>query len=109
MFQVSNVLSVIAGGTTTLTAGTTLVAVNIAAAVTIQLPSAISAPGIPTGFLGLPITVVDIGGHAEAFNITILPFGTETIMGLASLTIAVNYGGYTLIPNTTAGGWTQQP
>lgn len=108
MFQVNNVLAVVAAGTTTIQPGTTLVTVSVNGAVTIQLPSAIPAAGIPTSFLGLPITIVDIGGFAAAHNITILPFGTEKIVGLSSIAIATSYGAFTLTPNTTAGGWGMQ-
>lgn len=108
LFQISNVLNVVLAGITNVSVGTTLVTVNVNGAVTIQLPSAIASGGIPTTFLGLPITVVDIGGFAAANNITILPFGTETIMGLASIQIATNYGAFTLTPNTVSGGWSTQ-
>ena len=64
------------------------------------------APGAQPGLsLGLPLTVVDIGGNASNFNITILPYGTETIDGLASLTLSAPYGAYTLRPQLTVGKW----
>ena len=108
-----NVLPVIKTGTTTLLQGITLVQVNVNGAVTIQLPSAKSSVTAPAGalpgtFLALPITVVDIGGFAATQNITILPFGSERIMNLASIAITAAYGGFTLVPNITAGGWTTQ-
>lgn len=112
LMQVSTVLAVTSGGIKTVGVGTTLVTVNSLASPTIQLPTAIQpspAVTIPPGtYPGVPVTVVDIGGHAVAAPITILPFGTELIMGLASLTIDTNYGAYSLLPNTISGGWTQQ-
>lgn len=104
-FIVNNVLNVATTGTTTVPVGTTLVAVDVNATVTLQLPSAIPALGIPTSFAGVPITVVDIGGFAGVHTITILPFGTEKIMGLNSLDLATAYGSWRLLPNTTSGGW----
>ncbi len=86
------------GGTFNLTAanlGDILVDVN--AAVTVQLPAASTRSGFSA-------SVVDIGGFADVQNITILPHGAETIIGQASLTISVAYGGYTLWPIPT-GGW----
>ena len=108
-----NVLPVVLGGTTTVIQGTTLVQVSVNGAVTIQLPSAKAsttsvAGALPGTFLALPVTVVDIGGFAASHNITILPFGAETIMGLASIAITAAYGGFTLTPNITAGGWNTQ-
>src|SRR5947209_6375152 len=96
------ILSVVTTGTTTLLPGTSLVLVDVAAVVTIQLPSSIAslagAQTIPYGYAMVPITIIDLGGHARNFNITILPFGTETIDGLASITITANYGAFTLNP-----------
>ena len=110
MFLVGATKDIIAAGTTNIASGTTLVRVNVAGAVTVQLPTAIvPSPPIttpPTAITGQPITIVDVGGHASTFNITILPFGTETIMGLASLTIANDYGAFVLTPDTVNGGWT---
>ena len=65
------------------------VLVNVNGAVTIQLPPA-------AGRLGIPISIIDIGGYAAANNITILPFGVETIMGRPSIAIATNFGSFTL-------------
>ena len=110
----NNILPVTAGGTTTLLLGTTLVLINFAGAVTIQLPSAKGSPAgaqaLPGTYLARPITVVDAGGNAGGGggtqNITVLPAAGETIDGLASVVITVNYGAYVLTPNTPLGGWT---
>lgn len=51
-----------------------------------------------------PQSVVDIAGNAASHNITVLPFGSEKIMGQSSIVIATNYGGLTFWPIPT-GGW----
>lgn len=109
-----NVLPIIAAGTKTVVVGTTLVMVNINGLVTVQLPSAKAPTTTPAGALpglslGLPMTIVDIGGFASDANpITIMPYGTETIMGLASIQITSPFGAFVLLPNLTSGGWNQQ-
>jgi hypothetical protein len=104
------ILNVVTAGTTTVLLGTTLVLVNVAGSVTIQLPSAKASPAgaqaLPYSFVGKPITVLDIGGHATATPITILPFGSETIAGLSTVSLASNYGSFTFLPNLTLGGYT---
>lgn len=105
-----NVLLIIAPGTYQLVYGTSLVQVNVAGAVTIILPSAID-PTVPPGampgpYTKTPITIVDIGGNASTYNITINPIsGSETIMGLTSVVVAVDYGGYILSPNSYNAVW----
>src|SRR5258706_2594723 len=83
----SVILSIIAGGTTVVLLGTTLVLVNANAAVTVQLPSAkdatVPAVGLSGPYLKNPITIVDIGGLAQAHPITILPAAWGNIIGLA--------------------------
>ncbi len=104
------ILPVTAAGTTVVLLGTTLVLVNVNAAVTIQLPSAkdagVPAIGLSGPYIKSPITIVDIGGFAQAHPITILPAAGENIMGLSSISLSVNYGGYTLNPSNTQQGWT---
>lgn len=103
--------TIIVAGTYTLSPDTTLVQVNVVGAVTIILPSAID-PGVPAVtqgglFAKKPITIVDIAGNAQAHPITIQPASVaENIMGLASIQISVNYGGYTLNPSNSQKGWT---
>lgn len=105
-----NILPIVAAGTVIVLPGTSLITVNVAGAVTIILPAA-SNPIVPAGVLpGLfannPITIVDIGNNAQAHPITIQPVSVaETIMGLASIQITVNYGGYTLAPNSALKLW----
>ncbi len=100
-----------AAGTYVIQPDTTLVEVNCTGAVIITLPSAIY-PGVPAITQGAlyakkPITVVDIGGHAQAHPITIHPASVaENILGLASIQITANYGGFTLSPSNAQKGWT---
>lgn len=103
-------VSITTPGTTVILWGSNLVTVNVAGLVTVQLPPAkatsAGAQAIPGQFVSAPITVVDIGGNAVNFTITILPAAGETIDGLASITIVAAYGAYTLQPKTESGGWT---
>lgn len=105
-----NVLSITAAGTYVLDPSTSLVEVNVAGAVTITLPSAVVPPVGPQAQPGLfaqnPIIIVDIGGNAQANPITIQRNNSnENIMGLASIQITTNYGGYTLTPSSVQKGW----
>lgn len=98
-------------GTYVISPDTTLVQINCVGAVVITLPSAIE-PTVPAGvqpglFAKKPITIVDIGGNAQAHPITINPASVaENIMGLATISITVNYGAFTLSPSNTQKGWT---
>jgi hypothetical protein len=111
MGPVQNILSVTQAGTYVLDPSVSLVEVNIAGPVTIVLPSSsipaagpLAQPGL---FIENPITIVDIGGNAAANNITINPNNaSETVMGLSSIKIATNYGGYTLQPFPAQRTWT---
>lgn len=100
-----------AAGTYILQPDTTLVQVNCTGAVIIMLPPAIEplVPAINQGqlFAKKPVTIVDIGGNANAHPITIKPVSVaETIMGLAQIQITSNYGGFTLNPSNAQRGWT---
>jgi hypothetical protein len=108
-----NILAITVAGTYQLDPSTSLVTVNTTGAVTINLPAAIdplvgpqAQPGL---FANNPITIVDIGGNAGAHPITIQPIqpnpNSETIMGLTSISLSVNFGGYTLFPNSTRKTW----
>lgn len=103
-------LPVIISGTTQINRSTTLVLVNVVGAVTIQLPSARSSTAgdgaIPGLAVATPLVIVDAGGNANAFPITITPFVGETIDSLASIQIVSNFGAYVLRPNLSSGGWT---
>lgn len=108
-----NVLAVKAAGTFVLDPSTSLVEVNVNGVVTIILATAIE-PSIPAGaqpglFAKTPVSIVDTGGFAGAQPITIQPAsGTENILGLPSIQITSNYGGFILYPNSTLKGWTNQ-
>lgn len=103
--------TITAPGTYIIAPDTTLVQVNCVGAVVITLPTAID-PGVPAVTQGAlyakkPITIVDIGGHAQGNNIVINPAsGAENIMGLTTISITVNYGAYTLNPSNSQKGWT---
>ena len=100
-----------APGTYTLTPDITLVEVNCAGAVVVVLPTALY-PKVPAGvqpalYAKKPVTVVDIGGNATAYPITIQPAsGAENVLGLASIQINSNYGGFSLMPSNSQKGWT---
>ena len=105
----ASILAITAAGTYNVDPSTTLVTVKIAGAVILNLPAAhtpASGPQAQPGlFVQSPITIVDIGGFAAAHPITINPHGSETIMGLASISLNVNYGGFTLKPSDDLNGW----
>src|SRR5882672_4754712 len=72
---ITNILDITAAGTYTLNPSVSLVQVNVAGAVIIIMPPAAApavGPGpLPGKFVRNPITIVDVGGHAFANNITI--------------------------------------
>jgi hypothetical protein len=106
---VENALAITAPGTYILDPSVSLVRVNVAGAVTVILPSAANPPVVATTQPGLfvsnPITIVDIGGNADAFPITIQPKSGENIMGLAQIQLSTPFGGWTLEPNAALEGW----
>lgn len=104
-------LQITVAGTYPIDYSTNLVEVNCNGAVTIILPSAIdpavSAGVTPGKYAKSQITIVDIGGFATTNPITIQPAsGSENILGLASIQITANYGGFSLAPSNTQKGWT---
>lgn len=106
----TNILIITAAGTYVVDPSVSLIQVNVAGAVTIMLPSAIApavGPGpLPGRFVRNPITIVDVGGHAFANNITIMPASVaETLMGLTSIPITVDYGAFTLNPQPSLPGY----
>jgi hypothetical protein len=101
-------LSITAGGTYPLAKGTTYVSVNVAAPVTVTLPPAmpvgfVAAIANPGNHINQPITIADVGGNAQAWPITINCVASDTIMGLASIQITVNYGGHVFSTPTEGG------
>lgn len=109
---INNVLAITTAGTHVPVNGTTLITVNVAGAVTISLwdptpPSAPPANSIPGQYLGLPLTIVDIGGNAVTYPITINPAAGKTIMSLSTIQLGAAFGAITLKPNLTSGNWYQ--
>jgi hypothetical protein len=106
-----NMQPITAAGTYAIDPSINLIEVNVAGAVTIVLPScqlpAAGPQAQPRLFASNPITIVDVGGNAHGFNITIQPNNvSETVMGLASIVIGTNYGGFTLQPVSAQRTWT---
>lgn len=112
-FPVDNVLAVTAAGTVSPVNGTTLITVNVAGSVTVSLwdPLAPTPPAgaLPGPYMALPLTIVDIGGHANADPITINPPAGRTIDGIASWSIDNDFGGVILKPNLANGNWSTNP
>jgi hypothetical protein len=107
--QQQTVLPITSSGATSVQRGMNLVTINVNGNVTINLPSAkASAKGpqaIPGQWFLNPVVIVDIGGFAAANTYTILPNGSETIDGLASIRLSAPYGVYVLKPILETGGW----
>ena len=103
--------NVTAGGTYNVTLGDNVILVNVAATVTIQLPDVPLwlnqfRSRSPIAIFEGSIFIKDIGGNAAAFNITVTPFGTQTIDNLAqSFIIGQNRADLRLYPKPDASGW----
>lgn len=78
-----------------------VVQTNQVGAITLTLPDS-GAWVAENGYR--PLSIFDISGNASTNNVTVNPSGVETISGLASLTIATDYGGFRLAPKS-GGGW----
>ena len=108
--QVKPQVKVTSAGTTTIQPGTSLVLINVAASVTIQLPSVAAwvrefAYNPATAF-DRSIWIKDLGGNAALFPITITPFGADQIDALAgSFTIIQNRMLLRLYPLNDLSGW----
>jgi hypothetical protein len=103
----SSLLPITAPGVYQLQTGITLVEISVAGAVSIRLPSSTnpkSAMAQGSLFGNQSITLVDVGGFAGANPITVLPFGSEKIMGLVSFVLGTPYDAATLVP-IPPGGW----
>lgn len=108
--QVKPNFNIVTSGTFTLSAGTSIVLVNVAGLVTVNLPSVVAWLNEPvynpmTAF-ERALWIKDLGGNAAAFNITITPFGTQSIDKLAqSFTIVQNRQLLRLYPLNDLSGW----
>ena len=103
-----NTLSIVTGGTFIVDPAISYITVNTTGSVTLILPSAINPPaGAQPGLsVDNTVVIVDAGGNAQLHPITIQRNNSgESIMGLASIQITVNYGGYTLSPNSAQATW----
>jgi hypothetical protein len=105
----SSVLVISATGVYLVDLSVTRVEVDVAAAVVLNLPPAgnPSVPAITTvgAYAKNIITVLDVGGNAAGFPITINAAAGETIAGLPSFNINTAYGSATLQPSALIPGW----
>lgn len=105
----NNITTITVAGTYSLDLSTNVVQVAVNGAVVIILPSAlITPPAItqPGLHVRASVTILDAGGVAQAFPITIKPISiAENIMGLTQIQITSNYGGFTLQPVSRISGW----
>lgn len=101
---------ILVGGTYVVQPGDTLLLVEVAAIVTIQLPDVRqwvqqNANQPATGF-ERTITVKDLGGNAANFNIIVAPFGQQAIDNLQqALVLATARANVKLIPLIDMSGW----
>jgi len=106
---VDAVLDITATGVYTIARGTSLILLSANGNVTLNLPSAkasVQGPqAIPGQWVINPVTIVDVGGFADTNTYNIVPFGSETISGLASVQLASERGTIILNPILTVGGW----
>jgi len=104
------VFPITAVGAAAISRGTNLITVNVNAnGVIINLPSAKASAqvgALPGQWYLHAITIVDIGGFANAHPIVINPFAGETISGLATISLVSNFGAFILKPILETGGWT---
>jgi hypothetical protein len=106
---VDAVLNITAGGVYSIARGTSLILINVNAAVTINLPSSKASLAGPQALPGQwvinPVTIVDIGGFAFTNIYRINPFAGETISSLPFVDLASSFGTVILNPLLTTGGW----
>lgn len=101
---------ILTGGTYVVQPGDTLLLVEVAAVVTIQLPDVRTwvqqnANQPATGF-ERTLTIKDLGGNAANFNIIIAPFGQQAIDNLQqALVLATARANVKLIPLIDMSGW----
>jgi len=105
-----SLLSIGMAGTYRVDAAINLVTVDTASLVVLILPTAqmsLAGPlAQPRLWLGPSIQIVDAGGFAGSFPITIQPIsGAESIVGQAQIQINTNYGGLILMPISAQRTW----
>lgn len=111
MAQIRPETNITAAGTTTLTPGAGLVLVNVAGLVTVNLPDVTKWVNefaySPVTAFERAIWIKDLGGNAAAFNITVQPFGAQSIDNLAqAFTIVQNRQLLRLYPRVSSiVGW----
>ena len=105
----TSAILVTTAGTTNIQPGISLVHVNVAGSVTIQLPTSRGSPAgagaQPGTWLQRLVSVNDLGGNAGTYPITVLPVAGETIAGSPSATISGVYGIINLLADVQNGGW----
>lgn len=105
--------SITVGGTHTVQPGESLLLVDVAATVTIQLPDVVKwmqqTGGQPATGFDRSITVKDIGGNANNFNIIVAPFGQQTIDNIQQSTvISIAREIIRFVPLNDMTGWVVQ-
>jgi hypothetical protein len=103
-------VTITSGGVTTVPPGVSLLLIDVAATVTLNLPSAIvvlqQTAFQPANGIERAIWIKDFGGNAAAFNITINPFGSEKFdKTLTQLIIGQNRQLVRLYPVGDGTGW----
>jgi hypothetical protein len=103
-------VTIISGGVTAVPAGVALLLVDVAATVTLNLPSALvvlqQTAYQPANGIERSIWIKDFGGNAAAFNITINPFGAEKFdKTLTQLVMGQNRQLVRLYPLGDGTGW----
>jgi hypothetical protein len=93
----------------TVVPGTSVVLVNVAGLVTVNLPDVTKWLAEfayqPANAFERLILVKDLGGHAASFNITIDGFGSQTIDGSLTTVISTNGAFVRLYPLNSGAGW----
>lgn len=75
-----------------------LVRQDVGAPITLNLPQASLMNGVP-------ILIVDDKGDSFTNNITVVPYGSETVIGASNYVMASNKTSILARPYATGGGW----
>lgn len=104
-----SVLNITAAGTYNVDLSISLITVNVAGTVILNLPSVLvsgaGAGAVPGPSIQNPIAIVDNGGNAGGFPITAVAAGGQNIDGLANVQISSSYGALVLTPNSQTSNW----